>query len=100
MIFKCGLTLEEEQQEHIEDVERFKQWALNGQVVFAWFPVTIKQGRCVWLEKVKKFPRVRFLRVSDNRVDMSNAEFRDWEWALRDFTTRVTMGSRYLYIEL
>lgn len=92
MKFKCGLTEAEEKAEKRRKVEKFKQYVINGKRKFAWLPVTIRKGRCVWLEFYLEFPDIGYNAEKDEetyryyRDDLSTQwnpwpmRFREWRW--------------------
>lgn len=58
MKFKCGLTVEEREAETLEYYAALRDALVNGQKVFAWWPVKLAPGDCRWLEWVLRFPLV------------------------------------------
>lgn len=58
MKFKCGLTKEEAEQKRLEIIEDRETWKTK----FAWLPVQIEPGVCVWWEDYE----IRELLVDPN----------------------------------
>ena len=93
MRFKCGLTEEELYQREKDKFEKMCQWYRENINVwkrkFAWLPVEIEPGTCVWLEpyevKVKFNEEHRYLKSTHTRLNahcfthMTTKRLKQWK---------------------
>ena len=74
MIFKCGLTQEELDAKKLAEelhITAMKEWHDH----FAWLPVEVEKGKCVWLESIER--RAVCFRKSYGVIRPSLWEYRE-----------------------
>lgn len=81
MKFNCGketydnykiTKAEKLEAKRLADHELYMKMKLEGEIIFAWFPITLHDGTCVWLEKVRRTCissefDFKFRRITDHR---------------------------------